>query len=72
MEQHFRGDVAAASQPLSLADIADRLAVVRNDLASARALLPRDALGTGRVIGALDVIDDLLRDLHARGLGGES
>jgi hypothetical protein len=57
---------------LSLTDVADRLHILRNDLASARALLPGDALGVARVNGALDVVDDLLRDLRAHGLRGES
>jgi hypothetical protein len=62
----------SASQALSLTDVADRLHILRNDLGSALGLLPGDMLGAERVNRALDVVDDLLRDLRADEPRGES
>jgi hypothetical protein len=69
------GEPAPASAPPGvpprrgdLRNTHDRLEVLRRDLSSAIALLRRDDLAAVRLRAALDIVDDLLRDLERFGV----
>jgi hypothetical protein len=59
---------ASAPRRADLRDLHDRLRTLRSDVVAAKALLRADDLAAVRLLGALDLIDGLLRDLERRGM----
>jgi hypothetical protein len=59
---------APNSRPLGLRDVHDRVGIARADVAIAQALIGADTLGGRRLTVALEVLNDLLRDLEHDGL----
>lgn len=57
-----------APRVADLRDVHDRVRIIRRDVASARALAGDKTLAGVRLTGALDVIDNLLRDLEREGV----